>query len=1167
MAGFIKELPMWNAAGVKPPQSKLDNGWAVAEKPPADWFNWQQFTIYKALQELQQGTIHKDGSVNFAAAPTVPTATAGDNSQKLANTTYIDSMAYNTPTATAANLVNGLQVLTVPKGSPYNVLNIVGRTLVNLLGRDGNCEDVSKWSTGATVTLDATNKVFGSNGFKMVMVNTIDSIQKVIPHTVGNKYLILGSVKNGTATDIGVGISGIANGVAITGTAAFSTAYMTYTATATSHTAQVRATGSAGKIAYMDGIAVYEITAAEKTYIDGLSTANAQAYITAKYAYCDDVKHVNAPYVLKYGENLLPTFNEFISLFSTYPKTITDPYKYTVNKTGTADWVHEYVEIPTIAGQQHTYTYDITISGLTGNGAYALLQYYDNNGVQVGNNPVNYVTASGTYTGSYTAPANTSRLRFGFVVHNGTTGTFSYSNPRLNLGAVDKGIKPRNDDMLAFPNVQLASSVDGTVYDTLFKRDGKYWRENRFQKDMVLDGILAWVFNADGTGFKTVQVDISGMVQDTNVITKFDGKILQRLNFGSSATNGDQSVNSATRIYVVIADTDSGWGETYTPSAAEIQAYFYGWRMHQNTSTVNPYTSGTKYWAKINALDSTGNPRAGAVNGTDYNNTTLPTSYGIGWIYTPYKLTYQLATPTFEEIQVDAGMSLHEGLNQIEVGQAGVIREKVTPVVRASDSRVAINLLDSLAHNFPKGSQLRNRINKSIAVYKNGKVDNTWTTSPDAWANGNFLILNWAYNFDQTATYEVTYLALDQYLLSAPVQAVTGETASNLKTVVDTLATNQADQDARISANELLARQIYNVPQKTTAAMTLYVDATNGADNNDGSAGKPFKTIMRAINSIPQVVNHVVNINVAAGTYAEDIIMYGFMGGGNGVINLVASSTSVIANKIDISQCSIGSLTVSNFTFTKTGDYVIQIRRSTGVVASGCVVTTADATYAAIRTAYSTAYVSSCTLSNRAQGILSDISSLVFSNNNSGTGNTVGIYAGSGGILTTSGPQPTGTTNSSVANGGVITSGVLNPWGDNTQANRSRVFYAVNATQSINAATNTKVLFQSAGTDNLSEFATSKFTAKSAGTYDLKGLIGFNSGMSASVLCTITAYKNGSANKNLRSDNGSSYATPMIPFSGTIDLAAGDYLEIYINTSGATVLSASTSYIDITRIA
>jgi hypothetical protein len=41
----------------------------------------------------------------------------------------------------------------------------------------------------------------------------------------------------------------------------------------------------------------------------------------------------------------------------------------------------------------------------------------------------------------------------------------------------------------------------------------------------------------------------------------------------------------------------------------------------------------------------------------------------------------------------------------------------------------------------------------------------------------------------------------------------------------------------------------------------------------------------------------------------------------------------------------------------------------------------------------------------------------------------------------------------------------------------------------------------------------------------------------------------------------------MIPFSGTIDLAAGDYLEIYINTSGATVLSASTSYIDITRIA
>lgn len=94
------------------------------------------------------------------------------------------------------------------------------------------------------------------------------------------------------------------------------------------------------------------------------------------------------------------------------------------------------------------------------------------------------------------------------------------------------------------------------------------------------------------------------------------------------------------------------------------------------------------------------------------------------------------------------------------------------------------------------------------------------------------------------------------------------------------MAIDQAENDARIKANEILARQIYNVPQKTTADMTLYVDGTNGSDGNNGSAEKPFKTIQRAVNSVPQVVNHWVTINIASGNYAEDVTVNGFVGSG-----------------------------------------------------------------------------------------------------------------------------------------------------------------------------------------------------------------------------------------------------------------------------------------------
>ncbi|MCY1093999.1 MULTISPECIES: hypothetical protein [Bacillus] len=52
---FTKDLPQWENAGQKPPQSKISEGFKPLDHPPADWFNWYMNRTYEALKELQDG--------------------------------------------------------------------------------------------------------------------------------------------------------------------------------------------------------------------------------------------------------------------------------------------------------------------------------------------------------------------------------------------------------------------------------------------------------------------------------------------------------------------------------------------------------------------------------------------------------------------------------------------------------------------------------------------------------------------------------------------------------------------------------------------------------------------------------------------------------------------------------------------------------------------------------------------------------------------------------------------------------------------------------------------------------------------------------------------------------------------------------------------------------
>lgn len=225
--------------------------------------------------------------------------------------------------------------------------------------------------------------------------------------------------------------------------------------------------------------------------------------------------------------------------------------------------------------------------------------------------------------------------------------------------------------------------------------------------------------------------------------------------------------------------------------------------------------------------------------------------------------------------------------------------------------------------------------------------------------------------------------------------------------------------------NTSLSGSIFNQSVNATEGnLTLFV-STTGNDTNDGmTAGTALRNIQTAINRIPQIVNHTVTINVAAGTYSESINFVGFMGSGiiqiNPSVNTVSTSYSV--NQILVVACK-AYIKINGLNITTTGNDAVYIDQACSLVFVGyCNITGATGTYAGIVTmAGSISYLYSNTISNKAIAINTANQSTTSSDNNTGTGNSVGLKAGwTGTIGKIGGSQPSGTTAETTVFAGVI---------------------------------------------------------------------------------------------------------------------------------------------------
>lgn len=93
--------------------------------------------------------------------------------------------------------------------------------------------------------------------------------------------------------------------------------------------------------------------------------------------------------------------------------------------------------------------------------------------------------------------------------------------------------------------------------------------------------------------------------------------------------------------------------------------------------------------------------------------------------------------------------------------------------------------------------------------------------------------------------------------------------------------------------------------QTALGNVTIYVDATDGDDANDGTHGKPFKTIQAAVDSLPKNLGgRFATIMVSDGNYLSKVSLFGFSCGRLDIRGNTITPANVIVPSVIVHGCS-----------------------------------------------------------------------------------------------------------------------------------------------------------------------------------------------------------------------------------------------------------------------
>ncbi|MDQ0658118.1 pyocin knob domain-containing protein [Paenibacillus sp. W2I17] len=681
----------------------------------------------------------------------------------------------------SVTLEPGLQIINAERASAFKLEGLKGRTLVNLLGRDGNFGVANNWSEFAGTKAVANNviTVTGNGSDINPQVSNNKFISSLTPK-VGDKlflrvratpvvgtvqqlqlYLYSANLSRVTAKNISNPLNGTTYDMfgSITVTQAIVDGWDSSLGLKLAATYATVAASNGSQVQYSQA-AIYKISEADLSLTDD--------QVAAKYPYVDSLQPVKNPYAIRYGENLLSPLYDWNTV-GINPASIKGAYKSTYTVTNSQN-AYYYLDLVLSGGVSYTYSAE--------HNGYLSVTDPINNKVIVENTP----NQSLTFT---TTEALTVRIYFSNIYNIPKDGSYFFSNPMLSIGTTAKPFKPREDVMLALQTELYANPLTDTDADEVFEKDGQYFKLMKWKR-IALDGTLTHSFFGSGTGFKVVNALLPGSpaADGSGLLTKYHGKIIKETDYATVSSQADNlniGSSGANDVFdnfqISIANTDSGWGDSYTPTADEIKAYFMGWKMYTGDASDSAYTgSGSKYWRYINIPVGDANTVDGSAT------STLPTSKVPN--YAPYQLLYKLATPVVEPITSEGQLTFVEGDNQVEVGTGIVLRESVKPQLSGDKYYINSKVLS--------GSLTKHTPRKINSIFRDSKPDKPkWLDYVDGGSNGITSQIPQAL-YDPSAGYSFTYLMMD----TSPVVSFIGSIADNEKALLmnltDTVQQNVA---------------------------------------------------------------------------------------------------------------------------------------------------------------------------------------------------------------------------------------------------------------------------------------------------------------------------------------------------------------------------------------
>jgi len=505
-----------------------------------------------------------------------------------------DTISNGAIQTTSLNL--GMNRIHIPEVSVSPTIEFEGFSYVNLLGKDGNCEDLnywSQWSYGTSISLDTTNKVFGNSSIKIVSDtnNTEHFAQgRILNLTSGKYYMISGYIKaikqygllRLILTDESNEYKSEVWTNQVNNTNGFDRVFAIFQMPAEATQAYCRLQLGNGNgwlefsgeaSAYFDGIMLQELTEIDRFLsIDQLFT---------KY-----------PYVDSYGCLINPCFEN---------------RRYNLIRNGNCEEGVAYWVVSsntTLAINQGKFL--VTTSANGGYGPYQNIKvkshtnYYLYSKVTGGSvlGAVKVRTLDGydlvTNLGSFNSGNNTELC---VLMRNGTAGTCYYDSIMLVEGT-EPPTEYRSCDIQRFVVEGQFASGDKVKIENGKVSGLLNWKHTPplYGKD------FDWKYYTQYTGYKTVVLDtpkyfkgIKWIGTETgHIVEKYDGKTFQRLNVIQEASDGF-ALND-TYFYINIPNSNSGFTDNINPNADEVKVFMNGWKAVAN--------NGTRYTLWVSKVDN-----------------------------------------------------------------------------------------------------------------------------------------------------------------------------------------------------------------------------------------------------------------------------------------------------------------------------------------------------------------------------------------------------------------------------------------------------------------------------------------------------------------------------------------------------------------------------------